>query len=207
VWRSKSPSFSSRDRTQSQTEKKRVKNQIFNLNGYGSMHYLIDGYNFLFFLCEEESLESSRQQLIENLNIKAKQTSHSFTLVFDAMQQAEPLARQHFDVIEVVYTERGKSADSYIIEEVERSNKPHLILVVSNDNEVVFRAKQLGAKHKSCSSFLSWLKKVAPKAKSRLFAGNPVQADSSSKGPHLVPRSAAEYLKIFEALLKKKRDL
>lgn len=155
------------------------------------MQYFVDAYNLLFKLQPSRgSLEQKRTVVISTINEFALQLNLSIILIFDATRQKERLgiARGHYEALEIVYTE-DKSADDYILKEVEYSRNPSLIVVVTSDRELGGRASQLGAKIMSIRQFSEWLVKKKQKAKK-----TPTVKDS--------PAQIKRLLEIFEKQLK-----
>ena len=140
------------------------------------MHYLVDAYNLLFRTLKKcGSLEQKRLKLIEELNEVISQLKLSVTLVFDGAEEHLPHpARGHFDTIEIIYTSKHKTADTYIIEEVALSKSPTQMTVVTNDRELAGRCRNYRAKILSIDEFLAFLFKK--KSKKKRLHSSPKQA-------------------------------
>ncbi|MCX6995146.1 MAG: NYN domain-containing protein [Chlamydiae bacterium] len=119
------------------------------------MHYFIDGYNLLFRLSQEKmSFERSRQEVIASLlGVKL-----SLTVVFDG-GGGDGAQRTHKGPLEIIYTAKGQSADSYILDELAWIKKPGAYTVVTSDKPLGANCRQLGASVKSISDFLEALYK------------------------------------------------
>lgn len=121
------------------------------------MRYLIDGYNLIFSLDEEESsLQESRELIINKLKKLSTVLSATFTVVFDAAHDDSEWNRSHTGDLEIIFTERGETADECIIDEVRRAKTPAAITVVTSDKGLSLEAKTLGAQTKKSCAFLSW---------------------------------------------------
>ncbi len=119
------------------------------------MHYFIDGYNLLFRLPQQKlSFEKSREEVINSLlGVKL-----SLTVVFDG-GGGDRSERTHKGPLEIVYTAKGQSADSYILEELSWIKKPGDHTVITSDKPLGLQCRQLGASVKSVPDFLEALYK------------------------------------------------
>jgi uncharacterized protein len=119
------------------------------------MHYFIDGYNLLFKNDRfDQDLQKQRQKLISFLN----SFELPFCLVFDGTHGKENFSSLYtFDHLTIVYTEKGKTADDYILERLSNILKPSKNTVVTSDKALALKCKLLGANVQTINSFLSWL--------------------------------------------------
>ena len=120
------------------------------------MHYLIDGYNLLFYSKSLSSpLQDERKRFIRELShIKA-------TIVFDSSEehaQAFPV-RYEVDQLEIVYAPTKQTADQMIIEWLKWSIDPDQIIVVTNDRHLLREVASLGSKTLSIQEFI---KRITP---------------------------------------------
>lgn len=124
------------------------------------MHYLVDGYNFMFRVAyDEEDLQKQREKIIHSLNLKMGFLGLKATLVFDAQYQPEGIQRSYYDALEIVYTSRGETADDCILNFVKESATPSRFTIVTSDKKLARLAERLGAKVDSSEHFNSWLTK------------------------------------------------
>src|SRR5690348_7488078 len=119
------------------------------------MHYLIDGYNFLFHLhLSKLSLQHQRQKIILALQKEFAALGWEGTLVFDgAHHKDEESGLAYRSPLSIAYSAKGESADQWMIEKVELSALPADFTVVTNDRLLARQAKELGAHILSLVSF------------------------------------------------------
>lgn len=159
------------------------------------MVFFVDAYNLLFKLQPSQgSLEQKRATVISSINEFALHLNLTIILVFDATRQKERLgiARGHYEALEIIYTE-DKSADDFILKEVENARTPSQITVVTSDRELAGRSLQLGACTMSIRQFSEWL--VCKKLRKRK---TPIARDS--------PQNIQRLLEIFEKQLKEEEE-
>lgn len=111
----------------------------------------VDGYNVInkwpkFREASRESLETAREDLIEDLAEYSFLTGENMVIVFDAYN----LDRLKETVIEkygmkIVFTKRFQTADTYIEAELARIARRHNVKVVTDDGEVQNMALVKGA--------------------------------------------------------------
>lgn len=124
------------------------------------MHYLVDGYNLLFFLKKSDPFQKNRDFLIDSLNELAKNQRSAITLVFDGdYEWGDQSGLAYFSHLLVAFSPKNQTADEYILEKISYSSTPSLYTVVSEDQGLLRSAKSLSARTKSIESFLHWLKK------------------------------------------------
>lgn len=103
------------------------------------MTYILDGYNILFRKqYQERSLEELRSDLLHNLNTLASHLKLTMTVVFDAHNTKDALKRQHWNSLEIVFTDPIQTADDFIIEyaaSLPLKKRGH-ITVVSSDGHI-----------------------------------------------------------------------
>lgn len=124
-----------------------------------SVHYIIDGYNVIkqvkFFTGKK--LRSSREGLLRFIEIYRPQGSsrNEVTVVFDG--RADVVAGPQIkSKVQVIFS-KNESADEKIKRMVERSPNPSCIIVVSDDKEIIYYCRSLGARIKSTPEFLEKL--------------------------------------------------
>lgn len=123
------------------------------------MHYIIDGYNLLFYLfgTSFNDFKSKRQSLIQSINAKIQFLSLDVSLVFDSHLSPGEGSRSHFHHLEVLFTPEGMTADDFIIQYLRSSRNTSKEVLVTNDRELSLRAKHLLASTQSIDHFLNWL--------------------------------------------------
>ena len=128
------------------------------------MHYYVDGYNFLFRICNRGApLEMRRESLIDILNRELRFLKGRCSLIFDSAQQIRNCPQCAFlDNLEVVYTPRDMTADAYIIELVDQSRTPKMLTVVTSDTGLARQCRSLGAHVTTIEAFITLIiKKTA----------------------------------------------
>lgn len=122
------------------------------------MHYYIDGYNLLFkTLRSNESLQEARDALIDDINEKASKTNMPITIVFDAHYQEENLSITHYHSLEIIYSAHSQTADDLIINILKSIDNPKSCTLVTSDNKLAWRARQLHVKTEKVVPFLELL--------------------------------------------------
>lgn len=158
------------------------------------MYYYIDGYNLIFSLTDsKESLQSLRQKTLHLLQKKFSQLHLQGTLVFDgAHRRDEESGLSYPSPLIVAYTPKDQNADSYIVEQIEKTKQRKLITVITNDRGLILQARALGAHTQTNQAFIHWLTK---KEKKKRKAG---------KDPVDTQQNQDRLLKIFEERLQQK---
>ena len=131
------------------------------------MHYLIDGYNFIFAKkdTDEKDLLSERKDLISLIAKAFAKSRDSITIVFDAKHQSlfNYASFEDFEKIEIVYSPKNETADDYILELIEYCKNPKEITVITSDNYLSSRCKELRSYTKKINSFIKWIEKLIDK--------------------------------------------
>ncbi len=128
------------------------------------MHYYIDGYNLLFYLAKDtSSLENQKNNIISILNEAFKISNVSVTIVFDGKDFIDT-NYSYYDSLKIVYTEKGLSADDYILEQLEAKSPKTQITVVTSDKSLALLCKDKKAHTKSLKSFIQWVIKQERKS-------------------------------------------
>lgn len=126
------------------------------------MYYLIDGYNFLFrYLDSNKSLKTQRTKIIHALQNEFEELGLEGKIVFDARGDARTFAYK--SPLIIAYSERGETADQYILEYLEGASAPSEVTVVTDDRFLSSSARRLGAHTLSLKSFCSMLQKKQAK--------------------------------------------
>lgn len=171
------------------------------------MHYFIDGYNFLFRTGNlGENLKKEREEIIQNLSKKAEILDLDITLVFDSNQR-EWGAKSHFHGIEIAFSSFDEEADTYILNELDRSTRLKQEVVVTSDKILAKQVNKRHVKTETIEEFLEWLElriKNKKKEKREIKAQTP----PLPKKPKLKPREGSDefYLEAFEKRLAEEVD-
>lgn len=102
-------------------------------------YLIVDGYNVIHHIAEKEgltnfNLEEARENLIEALNSFSGLMGYETVLVFDAYAQEKRKRSEEIrGGITVVFTEKNKTADSYIEKMVFELPKVYTVKVVTSD--------------------------------------------------------------------------
>lgn len=123
------------------------------------MIHWIDGYNFLFYLFKDvTNLQSKREFVVQTL--RQYQKNKEICLIFDGTYQSklEPSFSYYHDLL-IIYTPKGQTADSYMIEELSYEKHPEKITVVSSDKNLLRNCRDLGASVQTIASFIKEIKK------------------------------------------------
>ena len=165
------------------------------------MRYFVDAYNLLFSLAEEDELpfQESREDLIRTLSEGVEHLDLRVTLVFDAQYKSGAGGRGYHGVMEVIYTDQGQDADTFILEEIQRMPTAGDVVVVTEDRELRSHARGLGARTASTENFLKKLR-----AGSKGTTKVPRKAKTEKKMQQSVPNEEKEYLRVFEERLGRK---
>jgi len=173
------------------------------------MHYIIDGYNLLFWLKgDRDQLESLRRSFIQDMDKKAALLKMDITIIFDGHFRQDEETRSHFRHIEIIYTSHGESADEVIISELKSSLDVRREIVITSDRDLAWRVKKLHAKTERAPEFYRKIQERARKRQKQELKKTPPK-----KRPALPPtavetesfvkdESLTHYQKIFEARLK-----
>lgn len=102
---------------------------------------IIDGYNVINAWSDlkeisEESLEEARNILIDRMAEYRSYTGVEVIIVFDAYQvKSSKINKDKINDVEIVFTKKNQTADSYIEEKVEKlaKNKRNIVKVVTSD--------------------------------------------------------------------------
>lgn len=125
-----------------------------------SKHIIIDGYNAMhkLCLCEDNNLQAGRERLIALINKfkLAGSRNNELTIVFDGK-------RDVFSPYEnagkgLVFTQ-DETADDKIKRMVERSKNPRGMVVITDDNEIKYYTRGLGAEVVSINEFFARAKR------------------------------------------------
>ena len=177
------------------------------------MHYIIDGYNLLFWLKgDRQNLESLRRSFIQDMDRKAELLKMEMTIVFDGHFQEDEQTRTHYRNLEIIYTSHGESADELIVSELESSLDVRKEVVVTSDRELSWRAKRLHAKTEKANEFYRTLQERYRKRQKRQVK----EASPKRKVKRPVPvetevvvddESLEYYQSVFEERLKEEERL
>ncbi len=123
--------------------------------------YLLDGYNLIFSLFQEEgSISKKREQLVSDLQKMFRKLQLKGVLVFDgAHRREEESGRGYQSPLEIVYTPKGQTADSAILEILTLSSNPKEITLVTRDKGLIRQARAKGCHVQSPQQFVQFLEK------------------------------------------------
>ncbi len=121
-----------------------------------SLHYIIDGYNVVkqvSFLTGKK-LRTGREGLAKFIERYRPQGSkrNEVTIVFDG--KAEVVSPKMKTDIRVIFS-KGESADDVIKRIIEKASNPSRYVVVSDDKEVAFYCRSIGAKWLGVKDFIA----------------------------------------------------
>lgn len=173
------------------------------------MHYYIDGYNLLFRLMHShDHLQTSREQVILDLNKKVSLVKIDVSVVFDGTFQVGEGTRTHFDHIEILFTAEGETADEFILDELKNSRRPEQETVVTSDKKLAWQARCRQAHTESVEEFITWLnksyknklKQLKNPPKPRIIPKPPLPSTPAEPLIEAVAESSHDYyMRIFEA--------
>ncbi len=121
-----------------------------------SLHYILDGYNILkqVSYLTDKKIKDGRLGLIKMLEMSRQLKKQSITLVFDGFDDSQPeRLGENFKIL----FSGSSSADDRIKAIVERSRTPGQMVVVTDDKEIIFFVKKLGANTLKVADFLYWI--------------------------------------------------
>lgn len=123
--------------------------------------YLIDGYNLIHRLPGLRSemsrgLEAARRRLeTQCLTLLSRKDVRAAYIIYDGQEEGY---EKRSSALYVVYTRRKQSADSRILEWVREAEEDRdEIIVVSDDREIGWHGKGLGARWMGCEAFAELL--------------------------------------------------
>lgn len=155
--------------------------------------YILDGYNLLFSASELKGpFENKREDLVSYFQRKFKELKWRGHLVFDGDHiPYEESGRGYESPLEIIYSPRGQSADSYILEKIEFSKRPQNYTLISNDRHLSKEAKALGAYTIENQAFIKLIEKKTKK-------------QPKEKDYHESPKNFERLLREFEKRLRDK---
>lgn len=124
-----------------------------------SLYYIIDGYNVLKQLPDEADVRLGRDRqslldIIKKYNLCGKNRAD---VVFDG--RSDVVGQLHRSQYRVLFSE-GESADDVIVKLVKSSPMPKRTIVITNDRELAFKVKNLGAEVKKVAEFAAKINKI-----------------------------------------------
>jgi len=155
------------------------------------MHYLIDGYNLLFYWEElSGSFQSKRQIIIRSLQKEFSLLHLKGTVVFDGSHAPdEQSGLSYKSPLVIAYSHQGQTADQYILEKLETAEKPSELTVVTNDKTLATFARDQGVKSMTVAAFLKLIEKKHQQKKGAADEKRPMTVSE---------RELKRLLKIFE---------
>jgi predicted RNA-binding protein with PIN domain len=153
------------------------------------MPYLIDGHNLIGQL-PDISLDDpdDEAKLVQKLMAFVARTNKRCVVVFD---NGLPGGRSRMSTgqVEVVFANNRSNADRVMMERIQKAKDPGQWIVVSNDNAVLFAAKQRKMKGLKSAEFVSMIN-PPPKAHRK--------EEDRPADVHLSPAEVEAWLRIFE---------
>jgi len=122
------------------------------------LHYVIDAYNIInhiAFTPIHKKIKDPQRALLEFVKNRRpeKKSKNKITLVFDGYPKVSAQNLEEAD-IDIVFS-REESADAWIKRIVEASKNPRNIAVVSDDREIRFFIKSVGASAVGVEEFIN----------------------------------------------------
>ena len=159
------------------------------------MYFLIDGYNLLFScVTDQKSFQIQREGLLLWMQKQFDNLGLTGIVVFDGGHQMPYECEISYQSpLEIAYTPRGQTADSYIVERLSdfSNTGTQTATVVTNDKGLLGHCRSYSPQTMSSESFVRWLIKKSEKketVKQKVLKESPFQIDRLTK--------------IFEARLK-----
>jgi predicted RNA-binding protein with PIN domain len=123
-----------------------------------SLQYIIDGYNVInnpFFSQRHKKSKDAKEELVRFIRLArlAGSRKNEVFVIFDGYCDTAVL-RSDYSETKLVFTQE-ETADNYIKRFVEKSGGRKNIVVVSDDRELIFYIRSLGAKPKTVEDFLA----------------------------------------------------
>jgi predicted RNA-binding protein with PIN domain len=159
-----------------------------------ALHYILDGYNIIKQIenAVPHLLESERENLIHLIELYRPQGSlrNSVTIVFDG--RSGVISRLEPSVVKTIFTPTGESADDRIKRMVAEAKNKKCLVVVTDDRDIQYTVRPLGAAVVSVGEFLSRIK-PKPVSSSPGRTKRQQKEKGLPRGPHHVSwREASE---------------
>jgi len=127
------------------------------------LHYVIDAYNIInhiTFAPIRKKIKDPQRALLNFIKEQrlAKKSKNKITVVFDGYPKVSEHNSSEPDV-DIVFS-RDETADAKIKRMAEASKNPKNIVVISDDREIIFFIKSVGARHMGVEDFISPKKKA-----------------------------------------------
>lgn len=120
-----------------------------------SLHYLLDGYNIIPQIPDLaiQRLEEQRYRFVRMIEVSSPQGSlrNEVTVVFDG--RPDVIGGMRSSVAKIIFS-RGESADNKIKKIVTRSSNKKNIVVVTDDRDIQYSVRAMGAKVIGVQEFL-----------------------------------------------------
>lgn len=153
------------------------------------MHYYIDGYNMLFrYALAKRDFQTERENLINELNQKITLLNWDVSIVFDGTFRQGGRSKAHLEMLEILYSAQGETADEYIVDAISQSPHPQREIVVTNDKILASHVRHFSAKVESVDLFMqhlnrSYYKKLNHPVKPKLLPPKPPASTSITPKP------------------------
>jgi predicted RNA-binding protein with PIN domain len=130
------------------------------------MPYLIDGNNLLGSWGGPRSGDDRRGEVVRRVAAFCRARRVRATLVFDGHPLRPEMAAQELGPLSLRVPEPGQDADSVIRDLVERSARPHELIVVTSDKSLYSYCRTLGAQVMRAHEWNSLERRLAPAKRS-----------------------------------------
>lgn len=161
-----------------------------------SLQYLLDGYNIIQQspVLSERKLKDGREKLVRLIEAHRPQGScnNSVTIVFDG--RSGMISQQKSVTVKTIFSQ-GESADEKIKRIVDASKNKKRIVVVTDDKEIRFYVRALGASPISVKEFLKKIHLTSEKSRRNIE-----RKSSKSQGIKQISKSVE--CKITEELME-----
>lgn len=159
------------------------------------MTFLIDGYNLMHSVgmashkMQAKAFERARERFLDWLADSAQGRVERLRIVFDAQFAPFPSTEYPHRGVRVHFA-YGETADERIEEIISGEQRPELVTVVSNDNQVREAARRRKCGAFTCQEFTDWLieNRSDPKSPS---------PEPDKPAPNATPAEMAEWLTAF----------
>jgi predicted RNA-binding protein with PIN domain len=131
------------------------------------MHYIIDGYNLAFKIeniyktINQGQTQKAISQLVHFVRSVLNKKNSKIIIVFDG-QTTNPFDKQEYPGVEVIFSKKPQTADDIIRNFIRNTANKNKWTVISSDTEIIYTAKDHGAKSITADNFLK-MKSTTPK--------------------------------------------
>jgi len=132
------------------------------------MNYIIDGFNLAFKIenisqtIKNGNTENAISLLIHFVQAILNKRSSKIIIVFDGQDDNQPKKIKHSGV-DILFSKKPQTADDLIRNFIRKTNNIQKWTVVSSDNEIIYTAKDHGAKTMKSVDFINLKKRHSAK--------------------------------------------